>query len=140
MVAVIMFGLAALWLGLCVLAVASGGDPEAGLRAAFGRYSMADAFNYTNGVFYIFWAMHSFLTVTAVAARRRHRLDVLAVLLIGPGMALGICLFGERWSDPNWHNIIAICAIGWFVSVVVGAVYWRLRSTELGQPSHAPPP
>lgn len=136
--AVVMLGLAALWLGLCVLAVASRGDPEAGLRAAFGRYSMADAFKYINGGFFLFWAAHSCLIAAATAALRHRRMEVFAMLLIGPAMALGICMLSERWSDPNWHNIIWTCVFGWSVSVVVSMGYWGLRPTKPDQSGHDP--
>jgi len=138
LVAVVMLGLAALWLGLCALAVASKGDPEAGLKAAFGRYSMADAFKHINGGFFLFWAAHSCLIAAAAAALRLRRLNEFEVLLLGPAMALGICMLSERWSDPNWPDILGICAIGWFVSVVVSMGYWGLRPTTPDQSGHDP--
>jgi heme/copper-type cytochrome/quinol oxidase subunit 4 len=55
------------------------------------------------------------------------------VLLIGPAIAVIICLLIEDRSDPNWFVVVAVCTIGWLVSTIVGSVYWRLRTTK-GRP------
>jgi hypothetical protein len=116
--------LVVLWLGLSGLLVVARGDPEAWLRATFGRYGRADAFEHLNGVSFLFWLVHSSLVLTAIVAARYRRSDVLAVLLIGPVIGLAIGLLGQTWSDPNWFIVVAVCTIGWLVGTVVGGVYW----------------
>ena len=116
-----------LWLGLSGLLVVSRGNPEAFLVKSFGRFSMDDAFVNLNGVTVGLWYVHSFPTLIAVAAVWYRRPDVLAVLMLGPVMASVIALPGQRWSDPNWFDVVAVCVICWLVSSVVGVVYWVLR-------------
>jgi hypothetical protein len=118
-----------LWLGLSALLLVARGDPEAALRGAFGRQARADAFDHLNGISIYFWSMHTSLTLVAIAAARSRRSDVLKVLLIGPIIALTVCLLGQDWSDPNWFVAVAVCTIGWLASIVVGAAYWALRPT-----------
>jgi hypothetical protein len=118
--------LVSVWLGLSGLLVVSRGNPEAFLVTTFGRFSMDDAFENLNGVTVGLWCVHSFLVVTAIAAVWYRRPDVLAVLMLGPVMASAIALPGQRWSDPNWFDVVAVCVICWLVSTVVGVVYWFL--------------
>ena len=121
--------LVSLWLALTGLLLASGGNPEAFLLGNLGRYSRADAFKSLNPILPIFWFVHSSLLVTAMAAARSRRRDVLTVLLIGPAIALAFNLFFQEWSDPNWYVFVAVSTIGWLVSTIVGGVYWSLRPT-----------
>ena len=76
--------------------------------------------------------MHSSLVLTAIAAARYRRLDVLVVLLIGPVIALVIGLLGQTWADPNWFVVVAVCTIGWLVGLVVGGVYWSVTQRDFG--------
>jgi hypothetical protein len=124
------------WLGLSGLLAVARGDPEAFLRATFGLFSRADAFEHVNGVSGPFWLVHSALVLTAVVAARRRRPDVVAVLLIGPLIALLIGLPGQSWSDPDWFVVLAVCTIGWLVGTVVGGLYWALSSSG-GRPNEA---
>ena len=126
------------WLGLSGLLLLARGDPEAALRGAFGRRARADAFEHLNGIASTFWTAHTSLALIAIAAARTRRRDVLYVVLIGPVIALMICLPGQDWSDPNWFVVVAVCTIGWLVSTVVGATYWALRPTA--RPATAKPP
>jgi hypothetical protein len=119
--------LVSLWLGLSGLLVVSRGNPEAFLVTTFGRFSMDDAFENLNGVTVDLWCVHSFLVLIAIAAVWYRRPDVLAVLMLGPAMASAIALPGQRWSDPNWFDVVAVCVICWLVSTVVGVAYWVLR-------------
>lgn len=117
----------ALWLGLSGLLVVSRGRPEAWLAAAFGRFSRPDAFQFLNGVAILFWSAHSLLLLVAIAATRYRRPDVVAVLAIGPVIASAIALLGERWQDPNWHNVVSLGSIGWGVGTLVAGGYWLLK-------------
>jgi hypothetical protein len=49
------------------------------------------------------------------------------VLTIGPVIAGAIALLGQRWADPNWFQVVALCAIGWLVGTLVGGVYWVIK-------------
>jgi hypothetical protein len=118
------------WLSLSGLLLVSWGNPEVFLRRALGRYSRADTFEFLNGISVLFWLVHSALLLVGIAAARARRSDVVTVLLIGPAIAVIICLLNEDWSDPNWYVIVAVCTIGWLVSTIVGGVYWRLRPTK----------
>jgi hypothetical protein len=74
------------------------------------------------------------MLAVAIAAARCRRSDVLAVLLLGPAIALPICYFGEEWSDPEWFLVPAVCMICWIVSTAVGGSYWivsKLRRAEV---------
>jgi hypothetical protein len=115
------------WLVLSGLLVVARGDPEALLRSTSGRFSSADRFEHINGISGPFWLVHSALVLIAVAAARHRRSDVLAVLLIGPVIALFIGLLGQAWSDPDWFVVLAVCTIGWLVGTVVGGLYWALK-------------
>jgi hypothetical protein len=119
--------LVSLWLGLSGLLVVTRGKPEAFLAATFGPFGRADAFEHLNGVSILVWSVHSFLVLIAIAATRYRRADVVAVLMIGPVIASAIALLGQRWADPNWFEVFAVCAIGWLVGTVVGGVYWVLK-------------
>jgi hypothetical protein len=66
--------------------------------------------------------LHSFLVLTAIAATRYRRTDVLIVLMIGPVIASVIAVLGQSWTDPNWFQVVAICTIGWLVGTVVGGM------------------
>ena len=118
--------LVSLWLALTGLLLVSRGNPEAFLFGNLGRYSRADAFEHLNSGLPFFWFVNSSLVLTAIAAARFRRTDVLTVLLIGPVIALAINLFGQEWSDPNWYVFVAVGTIGWLVSTIVGGVYWSL--------------
>ena len=117
-----------LWLGLTGLLVVSRGRPEAFLVTTMGRFSRADAFEHLNGISTLVWSLHSLLVLTVTAATWQRRADVLTVVMIGPVIALAIALLGQRWEDPNWFVIVAVCAIGWLVGMVVGWAYWILKS------------
>ncbi len=119
--------LVSLWLGLSGLLVGARGKPEAFLATTFGRFARADAFEHLNGVLIFLWSVHSSLVLIAILATRYRRTDVLAVLTIGPIIASAIALLGQQWTDPNWHNVVAVCAIGWLVGTLVGQVYWVLK-------------
>ena len=119
--------LVAAWLLLSVVLIVTRGDPEALLTAWFGRLSRTDAFNGVNDVTLLVWCAHTCLTPTAIAASRWHRTDVIVILQVGPLIALAIALLGEQWDDPNWHVILSVCAIGWFVSTVVAGCFWILK-------------
>ena len=116
--------LAAIWLTLSLLLAASGGDPETMLRTLFARHSRADAFKDLNVILALFWAAHSAASLLAGAAARSRRPDVLTVLLIGPAIVVAINLLEVDWSDPNWFVIVAVCTIGWAVSILVSGFYW----------------
>ncbi len=118
--------LVSLWLALTGLLLVSRGNPEAFLLGNLGRYSRADAFKHLNSGLPFFWFVHSSLVLTAIAAARFRRTDVLTVLLIGPVIALAFNLFYQEWSDPNWYVFVAVGTIGWLVSTIVGGVYWSL--------------
>ncbi len=105
----------------------SRGNPEALLVTTFGRFSMNDAFENLNGVTVDLWCVHSFLVLIAIAAVCYRRPDVLPVLMLSPVMASAIALPGQRWSDPNWIDVVAVYVICWLVSTVVGVAYWVLR-------------
>ncbi len=126
--------LAALWLGLSGLLVVARGKPEAFLVTALGRFSRPDAFENLNGVTVALSCVHSFLLAIAIAAVRYRRTDVLAVLMVGPVIASAIALIGQRWSDPNWFEIVAVCAICWLVSAVVGGICWVLNLRSGSRP------
>ena len=117
-----------LWLGLSGLLVVTRGKPEAFLATTLGRFGRLDAFEHLNGVSILVWSVHSFLVLIAIAATRYRRADVVAVLMIGPAIASAIALFGQRWADPNWFEVVAVCTIGSLVGTVVGGVYWALRT------------
>ena len=119
--------LVALWFGLSGLLFVTRGKPEAFLATTFGRFGRADAFEHLNGISILLWPVHSFLVLTAIAATRCRRTDVVAVLMIGPVIAVAIALLGQRWADPNWFEVVEVCAIGWLVGTVVGALYWVLK-------------
>ena len=121
--------LVSLWLALTGLLLVSRGNPEAFLLGNLGRYSRADAFEHLNSGLPFFWFVHSSLVLTAIAAARFRRTDVLTVLLIGPVIALAFNLFYQKWSDPNWYVFVAVGTIGWLVSTIIGGVYWSLRPT-----------
>jgi hypothetical protein len=123
--------LVSLWLGLSGLLVVARGNPETFLATTFGRFSRADAFEHLNGVSIVLWSVHSSLVLIAIAATWCRRTDVLAVLTIGPLIALAIALLGQRWADPNWFVVVAVCAIGWLVGTVVSGVYWVLKPGEV---------
>jgi len=119
--------LVSLWLGLSGLLVVSRGKPEAFLATTFGRFGRADAFENLNDVAILVWSVHSLLVLIAIAATRYRRTDVLAVLMIGPVIAASIVLPVQRWADPNWHEVVSVCSIGWLVGSVVSSVYWLLK-------------
>ena len=126
--------LASLWVVTSALLVITRGDPESFLRSALAGYARRDAFNDLNRVSILFWVAHSCLLVTAVAAARSRRSDVLTVLLLGPAVALPICYFGQQWSDPEWFFVPAVCMICWMVSTAVGGSYWivsKLRRARI---------
>jgi hypothetical protein len=119
--------LVSVWLGLSGLLVVARGNPEAFLATTFGRFSRDDAFEHLNRVLIGLWSVHSFLVLIAITATWHRRTDVLAVLIIGPVLALAIALLSQRWADPNWFQVVAVCAIGWLVGTVVGGLYWVLK-------------
>jgi hypothetical protein len=125
--------LVSLWIFLSGLLVVTRGKPEAFLVTTFGRFCRPDAFEHLNGVSTIFWLIHSSLVLAAIAAARRRRKDVLVVLMIGPVITSAIGMFGQRWDDPNWFEIVAVCEIGWLVSVVAGSLYWIFKPHDLAQ-------
>jgi hypothetical protein len=117
-----------LWLGLFGLLIIAHGDLEGFLRQIFGQNSRPDAFYDLSRVSLLFWVVHSSLTITAVAAARSRRSDVLAILLIGPAIGLAISLLWQRWGDPNWAVFVGVCLVGWLVGTIVGGAYWFIRS------------
>ena len=120
----VVVALAALWLAVATLLVLTRGDPESFLRVALAGYARRDAFNDLNRVSFLFLVAHSCLLVVAIAAVRCRRSDVLAVLLLGPAIALPICYLGQEWSVPEWFFVPAVCMICWMVSTTVGGSYW----------------
>jgi hypothetical protein len=119
--------LVSLWLGISCLLVVARGNPEAFLLRNFGRFSRADAFEHLNGISVALWWVHSFLVVVAILATRCRRKDVLAVLTIGPIMALAFAVFWQQWSDPNWFEVVAVWEICSLVSTIVGQAYWVVK-------------
>jgi hypothetical protein len=77
--------------------------------------------------------VHSSLAITAVAAARSRRSDVLAVLLIGPAIGLAISVLWQRWGDPNWAEFVGVCLIGWLVGTIVSCVYWFIKLNKMEQ-------
>jgi len=122
------------WLAASVFILIGRGDVESLLDSAFGHRVMSDAFEGLNQIAPLCWASHSMLVSLALVAAWRRRADILLVLVIGPGIALLLCLVFERWSDPNWHDVLAVCSIGWFVGTLVTGFYWlanrRRRSDD----------
>lgn len=116
-----------LWFGLIGLLIIAHGDLEAFLQETFRHNSRPDAFYDLTRVTVLFWLVHSSLTMTAVAAARYRRTDVLAVLLIGPAIGLLISLLSQRWQDPNWAVFVGICLIGWLAGTIVGGMFWFMR-------------
>ena len=116
-----------LWFGLSALLVVARGKPEAFLVTTLGRFSRDDAFDNLDDVSVGLWWAHSFLVVVVILATWYRRNDVLFVVMSGPVIALAIAAFGERWTDPNWFQIVAVCEICWPVSTVVGQAYWVLK-------------
>jgi hypothetical protein len=125
---VILGSMLLLWIGLSWLLVASRCDSETFLRTTFAGYSRPDAFNALNKAMAYFWVAHSCLSLAALSAAWFRRPDVLAVLQIGPAMALGLGVLSQRWSDPNWFVFVGVCLMGWLASTLVGFVYWGVRS------------
>jgi hypothetical protein len=120
--------LVSLWLGLSGLLVVARGKPEAFLVTTFGRFSRDDAFDNLDDVTLGFWWAHSCLVLIVILATWCRRTDILFVLMSGPIIALAItAVFGEKWTDPNWFQIVAVCEICWLVSTVVGQAYWVLK-------------
>jgi hypothetical protein len=120
--------LVSLWLGLSGLLVVARGKPEAFLVTTFGRFSRDDAFDNLDDVTVGFWWAHSSLVLVVILATWCRRTDILFVLMSGPIIALAIsAVFGEKWTDPNWFQIVAVFEICWLVSTVVGQAYWVLK-------------
>ena len=128
--------LVSIWFGLTGLLSVGWGQPEALLVRTFGRYSMHDAFEHLNDISTHVWSVHSLLVLIAIAAKWHRRTDVLTVLMIGPVIAAMIVLIDQRWTDPNWSDIVAVCSIGSLVGSVVGLTYWFLmpRKVRPGPP------
>jgi hypothetical protein len=82
--------LVSLWLGITGLQVVAGRKPDALLVATFGRFGRADAFEHLNDVSMLFWWVHLFLVLIAIAAARCRRTDVQSVFMIGPVITLAI--------------------------------------------------
>ena len=120
-----------LWLALFGLLVIAHGDLEGFFRLIFRHNSRRDAFYDLNRVSIFFWVVHSFLTLTAVAAVRSRRSDVFAILLIGPAIGLVISLLWQRWGDPNWAVFVGVCLIGWLVGTIVVSAYWFMFNKHL---------
>lgn len=117
-----------LWIGLSWLLLISRGDPETFLRTAFAGSSRADALRDLNRAAFLFWVVHSCLSLTALSATRLRRPDVLVVLLVGPAIGMVIGLLSQRWSDPDWAVFVGVCLMGWLAGMLVGLAYWRFRS------------
>ncbi len=118
-----------LWLGLSGLLVVTRGQPETFLAASFGRFSRRDAYEHLNAISIVAWSLHSSLVLTAIAATRYRRTDVLIVLMIGPVIASVSAVLGQNWADPSWFQVVAICTIGWLAGTVVGGMYWMFKSS-----------
>jgi hypothetical protein len=116
-----------IWVGLSGLLVVSRGDPETFLRTALAASSRPDAFNDLSRTMVSFWVVHTCLFLAALSTIWSRRPDVLAVLLIGPSIGLGIGVSSQQWSDPNWAVFVGVCLIGWLVGTLVGLVYWSAR-------------
>ena len=131
--------LVSIWFGLTGLLIVSWGRPEAFLVRTFGRYTIHDAFDHLNDSSTLVWSVHSLLVLIAMAAKWHRRTDVLTVLMIGPVIAAMIVLIDQRWTDPNWSDIVAVCSIGSLVGSVVGLTYWFLipRKVRPGPPLDA---
>jgi len=114
-------------LGLSGLLVVSWGQPEAFLAKTFVRVSRDDAFAHLNGISTFVWSVHSVLILLESAASQYRRKDVLTVLMIGPVIAASIALACQRWTDPNWFDVVAICSISSRVGSLVGLIYWALK-------------
>ena len=122
------------WLAASVLILIGRGDVESLLGSAFGHHVRPDAFEGLNQIAVPSWASQSILVSLALVAAWHRRVDIFLVLLIGPGIALLLCLGPEQWSDPNWYNVLAVCSIGWLVGTLVTGCYWlanrRRRSDD----------
>jgi hypothetical protein len=112
------------WLAASVLILIGQGDVESLLRSAFGHHVRPDAFRFLNQIAVPFWASYSIFASLAVVAAWRRRFDILLVLMIGPAIALLICVATQQWSDPNWYVMLAVCSIGWLVGTLVTGCYW----------------
>ncbi|WP_165251359.1 hypothetical protein [Paludisphaera soli] len=115
-----------LWIAVSGLFVLGGGDVEGLLHAAFDRHAMPDAFNGLNAVASSVLVGLGLWTSLGLAAAWRRRGEVVVILLIGVGFVLALFLVGERWSDPNWHNVACVLTICCFVSTLVGGCWWCL--------------
>ncbi len=124
------------WFAVSTLVLIGRGDVERLLHSTFGHQARPDAFEGLNQVASLFWAVIGGHLGLALVAAWRRRIDVLLVLLIGPGIALGLCVLLENWSDPNWHNVIGVCTIGWLVGTLVAGGYGlaTLRSRPRNRP------
>jgi hypothetical protein len=116
-----------LWFGLVGLFVIAHGNLEVFLLETFPN-SMRDAFYDLNRVLLFFWLVHSSLCLTALAASRSGRSDVLAILLIGPALGLTISLLSQRWEDPSWAVFVGVSSVGWLAGTIVTGAYWFMRS------------
>jgi hypothetical protein len=112
------------WLAASVLILIGQGDVESILGSAFGRHTRPDAFERLNRIAVPFWVSHSVLASLSILAAWHRRVDILLVLLIGPAIALLICVSTQQWSDPNWYVMLAVCSIGWLVGGLVTGCYW----------------
>jgi len=131
----VVVALAALWVAASALLVLTRGDPEGFFRSTLAGHARRDAFNDLNRASVLFLVAHTCLLVVAIAAARCRRSDVLAVLLLGPAIALPICYFGQEWSDPEWFLVPAVCMICWIVSTAVGGSYWIVSKLRRVEPS-----
>jgi hypothetical protein len=123
----IVISLLVVWLAVSVLILIGRGDVESLLGSAFGRNVRPDAFEFLNQIAVSFWASHSLLASLAFLASWQRRVDVLLVLMIGPVIALLVCLASQEWSDPNWHNVLAVYSIGCVVGTLVTVFYWWVK-------------
>ena len=121
------------WLMLTAALFGGRAQIETVLNSFLGLRSRPDAFGHIDRIAPLFWVDHCAWCVFISAAIFRGWRNVVVVLLIGPIFALVINAVNESWSDPAWFTIVAICTIGWSVSLVVAAAYWLLRSVRLSR-------
>jgi len=116
--------LAGLWIALSIPLAFGYGDAEAFFLRTFKDYARAaHPYLSLNPIFIQFWIAHFCLLIFGIVAVTIHKSDLFTVLIIGPTLALGVALFSQQWSDPDWILFTGVCLIGWLLAIVSGGVY-----------------
>ena len=75
----------------------------------------------------VVWAEHVSLLALALFAASRGRSDVMGLLLLGPAIAFGLVIVGDRWIDPTWsEEIVRYYTLGWLISLISAIEYYVL--------------